>query len=443
MPSERQPDANLTPARRPVARPAPNRVNPGRSRERPGFGRTPLAALLAAALTAPALLLSGCNASPEATALPGETLAQRAWRETVEADGEIKAADSTPLAVPGSGWSSRVLVSMVPDGSSVKKGDVVARFDAPQARAELSQAEYELLRKTLAEEASRQNAAVERSVLAGERAKVDDDLGLSQRYAKADLSVFARNVILDALADVGFLTTKRGYLAWKGGQAQARNAAQEAVLHSQRDSVAQTAALQRRSLEALELVAPHDGVFLLASRWDGAKAQVGANQMAGEEFGSLPNLEQLVAHFSVPEGQAYGLKPGLPVRVRLAGTGTELELKITRVGNSAATVSQESPVKYSDFDAAIDHAEAQRLGLKPGQALHGTVRLVERAAALTVPNIAVVQDGAAYAVYTDDAGKPVKHPVELGLRGPVRSEIKGGIAPGARVLLVPPTDKKS
>jgi multidrug efflux pump subunit AcrA (membrane-fusion protein) len=390
-----------------------------------------------------AAALSGCGDASSAVSGASETLAARPWNETLEVDGEINAAANTPLAVPGSGWSGRVLVDMVPDGSSVRKGQVVARFDAPQARMELSQAQFELLRKTLAEEGSRSTVAVERSILAGERAKVEDDLGLSQRYAHVDLSVFARNVILDALADVGYLSNKRGYLDWKGGQAKARTAAQEAVLRSQRDSVQQIAGQQRESLESLELVAPHDGVFRLAARWDGVKAEIGASQWAGQEFGTLPDLEQLVAHFSVAEGQAFGLKLGLPVRVRLAGTGTELELKVTKVGSSASTKSAESPVKYSDFDAAIGADAARKLGLKPGQALHGTVRLVTRPAALTVPNIALVQDGAAYAVYTDEAGKPVKHKVELGERGPVRSELKSGIAAGARVVLLPPTDKKT
>ncbi len=396
--------------------------------------------LFAAALAA---LLSGCGSASSTAGGPAETLAPRAWTETLEADGEIRAAANTPLTVPGSGWSGRVLVEMIPDGSSVTKGQVVARFDAPQARADLSQADVELLRKTLAEEANRRNADVEKNVLAGERARVEDDLGLSRRYEGVDLSLFPRNEILDALADVGFLTKKRTYLDWKGGQAQARAAAQDAVLHSQRDSVAQNAAQQRKSLDALELVAPHDGVFLLAARWDGAKPQVGANQMAGEPFGALPDLDQLVAHFTVAEGQAYGLKPGLPVRVRLAGTGLALDLTVTRVGSSAGVISPESPVKYSDFEAAIGTDTARKLGLKPGQALHGTVQLVTKAAALTVPNIALVQDGAAYAVYTVDAGRAVKHKVELGQRGPVRSEIRSGLAAGAQVVLLPPKDDKT
>lgn len=390
-----------------------------------------------------AALLSACDVTPSAAPSPSETLAARDWNETVDAEGEIKSGSDTPLAVPGSGWSTRVLMDMVADGSSVKKGQVVARFDAPHARMELSQAEYELLRKTLAEEASRQTAAVERGVLAGDRAKVEDDLGLSQRYAKVDLSVFAKNAILDALADVGFLTTKRGYLDWKGGQAQARSAAQEAVLHSQRDSVQQTAMQKRHSLESLELLAPHDGVFLQAARWDGAKALVGSSQMAGEAFGFIPDLEQLVARFSMPEGLAYGLKPGMPVRARLAGTGTELDLTVTKVSSSASSISPDSPVKYTEFDAAIETGAARRLGLKPGQALQGTVWLVARKSALTVPNVSLVQEDAHYVVYTDDAGHPVKHKIELGQRGPVRSEIKGGLAPGARIILVPPTEKKA
>lgn len=403
---------------------------------------TPMRALALSLVLAFGAALAGCGGdAPSAGA--AETLAPRPWLETLTVDGEIKAAASTPLTVPGNGWSQRILVDMVADGSSVQKGQVVARFDAPQSRMELSQAELELLRKTLAEQAIASSAAVERDKLAGERAKVQDDLGLSQRYAKVDLSIFARNTILDALADVGFLTTKRTYLEWKGGQAQARTAAQDAVLHSQRDSVTQTAAQKRDSLTALDLVAPHDGVFLLAARWDGVKPEIGSNQSAGQEFGMLPDLDQLAAHFSVAEGQAFGLKVGLPVRVRLAGTGTELELKVTRVGSSASTISPESPVKYSDFDAAIDTATARKLSLKPGQALRGTVQLVAKPAALTVPNIALVQDGAGYVVYTDDHGKPVRHKVELGLRGPVRSELKSGVAAGARIVLLPPASEKS
>lgn len=387
----------------------------------------------------PALLLTACAGGDAGGAAPVETFAARPWQEVLEADGDVRAAANTPLTVPGSGWESRALVAMVADGSVVRKGQVIASFDAPKARMELSQAETELLRKSLGEAGIVAASAVSRAELATDSAKVDADLSLSNRYAKVDLGYFARNDILDALQDAAFLGSKKSYLGWKSGQIDARAGADRAVVSSQKESVALTAEQKRKSLAALELTAPHDGVFLLTAKWDGTKPQVGGALWAGQEFGSLPDLEQLVAHFSVPEGRAFGLAVGLPVRVRLAGTGVELDLVVTKVGSSASTKSRDSPVKYSDFDAAIAAEQVKRLGLRPGQAVSGRVLLVDRAQANTVPNLALRQQGETWSVDVLDGSRTVSRPVVLGARGAVRSEVRSGLAAGAQVLLLPET----
>jgi len=401
-----------------------------------------------AGLMLSAALLCACGAGPDSTNPATEVVAPRLWLETLEVDGDIKAAASTPLSVPGAGWDSRELMEMVPEGSEVRKGQVVARFDAPRSRMELSQAETELLRQVLGEAALQSDSRANRADIAAQNVKVQADLNLSERYANADLTVFTRSQVLDALQDVGFLKTKRSYLDWKNGQIDRRGDAQRAVLSSKEDSVKLTATQKRASLAALDLIAPNDGAFLLVPNWDGAKPEVGANLWPGQPFGTLPDASQLLARFSVAEGLSFGLKVGLPVRVRMAGAGSEFDLKITKVSNNASTTSSESPVKYSDFEAVIDPATAARFKLKPGQALRGTVSLVSQAAALTVPNIALVQDGAAesasFAVYVREGGRSVKHAVALGLRGPVRSEIKSGLSAGAQVVLLPePARKKS
>jgi HlyD family secretion protein len=382
------------------------------------------------------LLLCGCHAE-SSRKLALEQVTARDWRETLSAEGEITAEEKTPLIVPGSGWENRQLIAMVDDGSVVTKGQVVARFDAPRARMELSQAEAELVRKLLSEAGAAAATALAQSQLSTESAKLDTDLTLSSRYASADLTFLARNQILDALQDVKFLTDKRGYLRWKTGQVDVRSATDGAVLASQKESVQLTAAQKRKSLAALDLIAPHEGVFQLIARWDGVKPQIGASLWTGQEFGGLPNLETLVARFSVAEGQAFGLEVGLPVSVRLMGTGVTLDLLITKVGSGASTRSRDSPVKYTEFDAAINLATVRRLQLKPGQALAGTVQLVNRKAVLTVPNVALVQDAGKYAVYVAEGLQMRKQVVELGVRGPIRSEVESGLAPGVRVLLLP------
>lgn len=381
--------------------------------------------------------LSACSSERASDSTPVEVLQPRSWQEEIIADGEIKAATSTQLNVPGTGWDERKLVSMVANGSMVEKGQVVALFDAQQARVKLSQADTDLLRKELLELGVQESTELRRAELNSDSAKVSADLNLSQRYANADLKIFAQNKILDTLVDIGFLHHKQDYLKWKNNQIGARNNADQAVINSQKESVALTIDQQRKSLSALELRAPHAGVFFLKSRWDGSVPQLGGRLWAGEEFGSLPDLEQQVAKFSIAEGAAFGLKEGQAVKVRLAGTGTELDLKVSKVGKTASTKSRESPVKYSDFEASIGQDLVRQYGLKPGQAITGKVTLLAANKVLTVPNIALVQEGSDYFVYLLESSKLLKQKVELGLRGQIRSEIKAGLNAGAKLILVP------
>ena len=381
--------------------------------------------------------LTACSSDSSGDGVPVEVVEARSWQEEIHADGEIKAAASTQLNVPGTGWDQRTLVSMVANGSLVEKGQTIAVFDAAQSRMKLSQAETDLLRKELMELGIQSNAELGRAELSSDSAKVTGDLNLSKRYANADLQIFAQNKILDTLVDIGFLNHKQDYLKWKNNQIGARSHADQAVVQSQKESVTLTIEQQRKSLSALELRAPHEGVFLLKPRWNGSLPQVGSKMWAGEEFGSLPDLEQQVAKFSIAEGAAFGLKEGQAIKVRLSGTGTELDLKVTKVGKTASTKSRESPVKYSDFEANIGQDLVRKFVLKPGQAITGRVTLLDSKKVLTVPNIALVQEGADYFVYLMEKSTKLKQKVELGLRGQIRSEVKSGLSAGAKLVLVP------
>lgn len=381
--------------------------------------------------------LTACGGESSSEAVPVEVVEARQWQEELAADGEIKAAASTQLNVPGTGWDQRNLVSMVANGSMVEKGQIIAVFDAAQSRVKLSQAETDLLRKELMELGIQSTAELGRAELSSDSAKVTGDLNLSKRYANADLQIFAQNKILDTLVDIGFLNHKQDYLKWKNNQIGARSNADQAVVQSQKESVTLTIEQQRKSLSSLELKAPHEGVFLLKPRWDSTLPQVGSKLWAGEEFGSLPDLEQQVAKFSIAEGAAFGLKEGQAIKVRLSGTGTELDLKVTKVGKTASTKSRESPVKYSDFEASIGQDLVRKFVLKPGQAITGRVTLLNSSKVLTVPNIALVQEGADYFVYLMEKSTKLKQKVELGLRGQIRSEVKSGLSAGAKLVLVP------
>ncbi|MES2900900.1 MAG: biotin/lipoyl-binding protein [Pseudomonadota bacterium] len=386
-----------------------------------------------------ALALGGCGDSHEGVT-PTEKLAPRAWVESIDVEGEIKSAANTSLTVPGTGWENRELLSMVEDGTVVRKGDVIATFDAPRTRMELSQAEVEMVRKELVEKTLVANAAVTTAGIAADSAKVSSDLTLSERYGdiKAEAGVLTRNQILDALQDTRFLKNKQSYLGWKTGQVGVRTAADRTVVTTQKNSISLQTGQRRSSLAALQLLAPHDGIFVQAVGWDGSKVQIGASLWSGHDLGKLPDLTKLIASFSVAEGKAFGIKVGQSVRARLAGTGSLFNLKITKVSSNASTKSRESPVKYSEFQAEIPPEVVASLKLNPGQAVRATVLLVDRAPTLTLPNLALVQEGETFAVFVGENAPGVKKIVQLGQRGTVRSEIKSGLASGEFILLVPP-----
>jgi HlyD family secretion protein len=69
---------------------------------------------------------------------------------SVLGEGELHSTKPTPLLVPGKQWSSRQLNWMLPDGSAVKKGELVARFSADQSKQDLVEAQIDLQRNALA-----------------------------------------------------------------------------------------------------------------------------------------------------------------------------------------------------------------------------------------------------------------------------------------------------
>jgi HlyD family secretion protein len=357
----------------------------------------------------------------------------------LEAEGTLKSATATPLQVPGEQWSRRQLLWMKPDGSRVEAGEVVARFGAAEGELELEKALLDLQRNALA----RLGKASELDAMQGrvdvDLAQVATELAIATRYADADLAMFARNQILDAIQDRRFLASKQGVLAWQREKASERGGAEIAVLDSQKASFALNAERRRKDLDALELVAPHAGVLVLSADWSNEKPRVGASLWAGNEFASLPDPAALEVELVLPQLEAQGLAPGQTVEVHPAGK-PEQALRSTLSWVASAPQQRGgrgNPVKFIAMKASVPAEVAQRHGWVPGQAFRGRIVLHAAAAAISVPNVALIADGERRFVELEGADGPQRREVKLGVRGPARSEVREGLAEGERVRLLP------
>lgn len=384
------------------------------------------------------LLLAGCAEQPESSE-PFERLTPATLRLTLEAEGVLKSAKATPLTVPGEQWSRRQLIWMKPDGSRVKAGEVVARFGASQGELELSKALLDLQRNALAKTSKELELDSMQGRVDVDLAQVATDLAIATRYADADLAMFARNEILDAIQDRRFLDTKQGVLEWKRDQASERGRAELAVLDSQRASFDLNADRRRRDLDALELVAPNDGVLVLSTDWSNEKPKLGASLWAGNEFASLPDPSALEVELVLPQLVAQGLEVGQAVELYPAGRPDQaLRSELSWVASAPQQRGgRGNPVKFIAMKASVPAELARERGWVPGQAFSGRIYLREAEAALSVPNVALIAEGATRYVEVLVGDTVERREVKLGARGPARSEVLEGLSAGDKVLLTP------
>lgn len=386
------------------------------------------------------LWLAACGHAPDAN-LPVEVLQAEPLALSIEVQGQVRAANSTPLKVPGRNWTRQQLTELLPDGSFVKQGDVIARFSPAQGELQLAEALLEVQRNALSRAAKQDSLEATVGRLNVDLAQVDSDLSIASRYADADLTMFARNQILDAIQDRTYLDAKDGTLRWRLDQASERGGAELAVIDAQAATHQRTADLRREDLSSLELVAPHDGVLMLEADWSGDKPTVGASLWAQNELGSLPDTSKLELELSIPQIDAHDVATGMNVRLHPLGHPEQsIDSRLDFVANSAQIISRDSPVRYLKAKAPLPTDAVERWGWVPGQAFHAEVFLgVSETPVLSVPNVALGSDAGQSYVYVLRRGQPQRQDVETGARGPARTRILSGLAAGDAVLLLPAT----
>lgn len=381
-----------------------------------------------------ALVLSGCGEEAPQPVL--ETVAPASIVLSVQAQGDLKSSKATPLMVPGQNWSSRRLTWMAPEGSLVKKGELIARFSAEEGEQQLAQALIDLQRNALARAAKEDELEAGRDRVDVDLAKVGTDLGIARRYADADFSTLARNDVLDAVQDARFLGKKRDTMQWKRGQFGVRGGAELAVLDTQRATYSINAKTRQDDLDALELSAPHDGVLMLSANWTGEKPSVGSNLFAGTDFGSLPDPGAMEVELTLPQIEGQGLRVGMPVELYPVGRPAQKFVsKLSWVASSAKPRSRSNPVKVLTMKAPIPAEAIRDYKLVPGQGMQAKIIMLRAENALSVANVAVESDNGRSYVQVREGNGFTRREVTLGIRGTARSQVLRGLKAGEELRL--------
>ena len=296
---------------------------------------------------------------------------------SMPANGSIAAWQEASIGTESNGW--RLADVRVNVGDVVRKGQVLARFTADLAAAELAQigAAVAEAEATLAEAAAN----------AGRARELQTTGALSAQQINQ------------------YLTAER--------TAQARLQAQKAA-----------AEMQRLRLAQAQVLAPDNGVI------SARNATVGAVVPAGQELFRLIRQGRLEWRAEVPANELVRIKPGLSVRVQAAG-GAVLEGKVRMVAPTVDMATRNGLV-YVDLPGA--QVAAASAAAKAGMFARGEF-VLGGGKGLTLPQNAVLLREGFHQVFVIGPDRRVQQrKVEVGRRLGERIEITAGLDATARVV---------
>jgi HlyD family secretion protein len=396
-----------------------------------------IAAVLGGAALGAARLVGGTAARVDDVAT--YTVARQAFVRRVTAEGNLRAVKATQITAPRSSsgrMGAMKIAWLAPDGIRVKAGEVVVRFDPSEPEKQLrdGEADLEAAQARLRQEAVKAGAAV-----AGrdrDAALAGDELERTRRFQARDPEIFSRNQIIESEIDEGLAGAKQAHADRAKQIERHRSRSNAAVIGVERQKAELAISHAQAALHGMAIVAPTDGIFVLARDWRGAMPKLGDSLWPGQAVAEIPILVAMEAAVYVLEIDGTGLAEGQPAEVEIeARPDQRFHGKIRLVDKLAQPRQPGSPVQYFGVVVAFDATDPAVM--KPGQRVRAGL-LIDQEDALVVPRQAVADAG----------GRPVVHrragagwevvPVELGAATAGRVVIKRGLAAGDVIALRDP-----
>ena len=369
---------------------------------------------------------------------------QGEFRVVVNSTGELRAKKFVQISGPANAQQAQQyqmkISSLVPEGTVVKQGDVVAELDRSgiaarmqevslalqKAQAQYTQAQLDstLALATAREDIKNLEFALEEKRIAKEQAQFEAPS--IKRQAEIDYEKATRQL---AQAKVNYQTKRQQSIA-KMSEVSSDVQRQQNMLN------VVTGVMQDFTIRA-----PAPGMVIYVREWNGRKKSVGSQVQAWEPtVATLPDMTEMESVTYINEIDVRKLAVGQKVRLTLdADPSKKLTGKVVQVAN----VGEQRPnadAKVFEVKIAVEQSDTT---LRPGMTTGNAIETAVVPNALFVPLEAVFNEGSTTFVYRRSGSRLTRQEVETGAMNDNEIVVVRGLEKDDRVLLSPPPDGPS
>ena len=364
------------------------------------------------------------------------------FKVVVTSAGELRAKKFVQVQGPLNMQQAEVyqtkIASLVPEGTVVKEGDVVAELDRAGIAAKMAEISLALQKA----EAQLQQAQLDSTLnLATAREEIKtQELSLEEKRLAKEQAAYEspsvkRQVEIDYEKATRQLAQSKANYITKTQQAVAKMAEVGADVQRQRNKLQ----IVQEVLGNFTIRAPSAGMVIYVKEWNGKKKGIGSQVSAWDPtVATLPDLGQMESLTYVNEIDVRKIVSGQKVMVSLDSDPTK---KLPGTVMAVANVGEQRPnADAKVFEVKILLAQADTT-LRPGMTTSNAIETNTVKNALFVPLEAVGVEGTTPFVYKRDGSSVTKQQVETGLANENEIVIAKGLEQDDRVMLTAPTDR--
>ena len=381
-------------------------------------------------------------APPGAGAIPVAAVAQGTVRIEVHAQGLLNGGNAQMLVAPPVAGGPMSLKFLLPAGTLVQPGEVVAVFDtAPQqynlvqAQEALEQARQEVIQ-------AQATAAAQREDDAYQLVKAQFDVARARLQVRAnpirDAIDARKNTLALAAAQAHLRQLQQDIASRSAGNAAAVALQQAAVRKAQTDAATAAHAIASMTLRARQAgyvaLQPNTDADMLFMGMSLPTFRTGDAVQPGQAVAQIPNTAQWQVALEVSELDAGHLAAGQPARVRLVPfPGREFHGRVQSVGAAGGP-------PWKRQVACVVRLTDPSPRLRPGVSAAATITTAVLRRALWVPSEAVFDFGGHSVVYVRQGGRFRQRRVRVVERSESQVVI-AGLPRGAVVALANPENR--